>query len=150
VAARIRRPKAHAKLLERLCEGSGNPFNHFYEVLVFSAALGFARDQRIPFEDSDEPIRWEQFEVIDGATPLVDMLAVAAISEEREILSAEREETRFKLFEEYANGGLAAIAAAIEAQPAKTAREVVLDLVLSEQKTKPADLDFASIVESLD
>lgn len=150
MAARIRRPKAHAKLLERLCEGSGKPFNHFYEVLVFSAALGFARGRRVPFEESDEPIRWEQFEVIDGAVPLVDMLAVAAITDDREILSAEREEMRLQVFEEYANGGLETIAAAIEAQSAKPTREVVLDLVLAEQKSKSADLDFDSIVESLD
>jgi dnd system-associated protein 4 len=150
VAARVRRPKAYAELLDRLCEGSGNPFNHLYEALVFTAALGFARDQRTPFEESDEPIRWEQFAVIDGFAPFVDMLAVAAVSDDREILSGESEEMRLQLFEEYANGGLAVIAAAIEASPAKTAREVVLDLVLAEQELKPADLDFASIAESLD
>jgi dnd system-associated protein 4 len=150
MAVRIRRPKAHAELLERLCEGSGNPFNHFYEALVFASAVGFTRNQRKPFDDSDEPIRWEQFMVIDGAAALVDMLAVAAVEDQREILSGEAEETRFRVFEEYANGGLEVIAAAVEASPAKTTREVVLDLVLAEQQSKAADLDFESIVESLD
>lgn len=150
MAARIRRPKAHAELLERLCEGSGNPFNHLYEALVFSAALGFARGERKPFDETDEPIRWEQFTVIDGVTALVDMLAVAVVSGEPEILATAAEEQRIQVFEEYSNGGLDVIAGAIEASPAKTSREVILDLVLSEQESKSADLDFDSIVESLD
>jgi dnd system-associated protein 4 len=150
MAVRIRRPKEHAGLLEKLCEGSGNPFNHFYEALIFCAALGFARDARVAFEESDEPVRWEQFAAVDGATELVDMLAVAGAAEEREILGEASSAERFRIFEEYANGGLGTIAAAIDASPAKTTREVVLDLALMEQEESAPDLDFASIVDSLD
>lgn len=148
MAVRIRRSSAHKDLLEKLCAGSGNPFNHLYEALVFSAALGFARGVRDPFVEADEPIRWEQFIGIDGAEELVDMLAAAAV-EDREILSDEEAEQRYLIFEEYANGGLGLIAKAIEASPAKTTREVVLDLVLSEQKTDASAIDFESIADGL-
>jgi dnd system-associated protein 4 len=149
VAVRIRRPKAHHELLEKLLEGSGNPFNHLYEALVFCAALGYSRGAREPFEESDEPVRWEQFMAIDGAEDLVDMLAVAAV-EDRDVLAEKSASERYRIFEEYANGGLSVIAAAIDASPAKTSREVILDLVLGEQDSPPSELDFEAIVEGLD
>jgi dnd system-associated protein 4 len=149
VAIRIRRPKAHAELLDKLCEGSGNPFNHLYEALLFAASLGFARGAREPFEEADEPVRWEQFMNIDGSEELVDMLAAAA-TEDKEVMSEASAEQRYALLEEYANGGLGVIASALESSPAKTTREVVLDLVLAEQQAPPSDLDFESIVEGLD
>jgi dnd system-associated protein 4 len=149
MAIRIRRPKAHAELLDKLCEGAGNPFTHLYEALLFAASLGFARETREPFQESDEPVRWEQFMNIDGSEELVDMLAAAA-SEDKEVMSEASAEQRYSIFEEYANGGLSVISRALEASPAKTTREVVLDLVLSEQQAPPSDLDFESLVEGLD
>jgi dnd system-associated protein 4 len=149
VAVRIRRPSEHAELLERLTEGSGNPFATYYEVLAFSAALGYARGTRVPFEKSDESIRWELFSGIGGANELVLMLAAAEV-DDREVMGAEAENERFRIFEEYANGGLHELSKAHDAHPEKTAREVVLDLVISEQKQPEADLDFNSIVEGLD
>lgn len=149
MAVRIRRPSEHAELLERLTEVPGNPFGTYYEVLAFCAALGYARGARVPFEKSDESIRWELFAGIDGANELVLMLAAAEVKD-REVMGNEAETERFRIFEEYANGGLIELSKAHDAQPEKTAREVVLDLVISEQKHRPADLDFDSIVKGLD
>jgi dnd system-associated protein 4 len=148
MAVRIRRAKAHRDLLERLCEGAGNPFNHYYEALVFCAALGFARGAREPVTDSDEPIRWEQFVGIDGAQELVSMLAAATV-DDADILSDASEERCYEIFEEYANGGLSIIAKAIEASPAKMTRDVVLDLVLDEEEPDVSELDFDSIAKDL-
>jgi dnd system-associated protein 4 len=148
MAVRIRRPSAHKVLLDKLCEDAGNPFNHYYEVLVFSAALGFVHGVRGPFTKTDETVRWEAFQRIDGAAELVDMLAAAAV-EERDVLADEQAEQRYRIFEEYANGGLEVIAKAIAASPAKRTREVVLDLVLSEQAPAEPELDFDSLAETL-
>src|SRR4051794_23599153 len=123
MAPRIRRPKDKAELLERLVADGGNPFSYLYEVLTFSAALGYSRDRRRPFDKADEPIRWEQFQShIDGADALVDMLA-AASTDAADILGDKREEERFRVFEEYANGGLEVLAEELEASPAKSTRE---------------------------
>lgn len=149
MAVRVRRPKEHAELLERLVEDAGNPFMHLYEALVFCAALGYARGARAAFEKADGQIRWEQFSGIDGAGELVLMLAAAEV-EDREIVGAEGEAERVRVFEEYANGGLGELAKALDAQPAKTSREVVLDLVIGEQQQGEADIDFDSIVAGLD
>lgn len=149
MAVRIRRPSEHAELLERLTEESDNPFATFYEVLTFCAALGYARGARVAFEKSDESIRWELFAGIDGADELVLTLAAAEV-DDREVLGEKAESERFRIFEEYANGGLLELSEALEAHPEKTAREVVLDLVIAEQARREADLDFDSIVEGLD
>ncbi len=149
MAVRIRRPSQHGDLLELLIKGSGNPFASYYEVLIFCAALGYAREARVPFDKSDEPIRWEHFGEVEGAKELVLMLAAAEV-EDREVLGEMAESERFRIFEEYANGGLLELSKAQEAQPGKTAREVVLDLVVAEQEQREADLDFNSIVESFD
>src|SRR3954466_12334515 len=119
MAIRIRRPAQHSELLEKLTEGSGNPFGTYYEVLTFCAALGYARGAREPFEDSAESIRWELFGSIDGAEELVLMLSAAEV-DEREILAAGAAEERFRIFEEYANGGLSELANELAAKPAKT------------------------------
>lgn len=149
MAVRIRRPSEHAELLERLTEAPGNPFASYYEVLIFCAGLGNARGARVPFEATDESIRWELFAGVDGADEFVLMLAAAEV-DGRDVLAQEAESERFRIFEEYANGGLLELSKALEADPGKTAREVVLDLVIAEQEEREADLDFGAIVEGLD
>lgn len=146
MAIRIRRPREHRELLERLCEGGGKPFNHLYEAILFSAALGYAQGARRPFSETDEPIRWELFSNVDGAEELVNMIA-AASADDAEILSDAAEQRRYEMFEEYANGGLNTIAKALAGNPAKLTREVVLDLVLAEQEPESVSIDFESIAK---
>jgi dnd system-associated protein 4 len=148
MAVRIRRPAAHKDLLEQLCGDSGNPFNHYYEALLYGAALGYARGAREPFEQADEPIRWDTFLSIEGAAELVDMLASTTV-DDRTILSEEGAEQRIAIFEEYANGGLGVIQRAIDASPAKMTRAVILDLALGEQESSAPEVDFDALARGL-
>ena len=148
MAVRIRRPAAHKALLEQLCGDSGNPFNHYYEALLFCAALGYARGAREPFDQADEPIRWDTFLSIEGASELVDMLAGTTI-DDRTILSEGGAEQRIAIFEEYANGGLGEVQQAVDASPAKMTRAVILDLVLGEQESSAPDVDFDALAREL-
>ena len=149
MASRVRRPSIHEEILERITSEGGNPFHNFYEALTFCAALGYVRERRETFEKSGEPIRWELFENnIDGADVLVSMLAGSA-TDEIEILGDEREDERMTIFEEYACGGLSVLKQALDSNPAKTTREVVLDLVLSQEEASHRSPDFGSIAEEL-
>jgi dnd system-associated protein 4 len=148
MAVRIRRPAGHKELLERLCGDSGNPFNHYYEALLFSAALGYAHGAREPFEQADEPIRWDTFLSLEGAAELVDMLAGTTV-DDKTILSEEGAEQRIAIFEEYANGGLGVVQRAIDASPAKMTRAVILDLVLGEQESSAPEVDFDALAREL-
>lgn len=148
MAVRIRRPAAHKGLLEQLCGDAGNPFNHYYEALLYSAALGYARGAREPFEQADESIRWDTFLSIEGAAELVDMLAGTTI-DDKTILAEEGAEQRIAIFEEYANGGLDVVQRAIDASPAKMTRAVILDLVLGEQESSVPEVDFDALARGL-
>lgn len=148
MAIRIKRAAKHRKLLELLTEENG-PFEHFYEVLSFCAPLGFARDRREPIGKADEPIRWEQFTANNPQADLLVLLLASGSTDDSEILSNENEAERFQIFEEYANGGLYELTSEIERHPAKPVREVVLDLVLDQERTDSADLDLGGIVEGL-
>lgn len=148
MAIRVRRPKDKDELLDQLVDGDGNAFQARYEALTFCAALGYARGKRLPFEESGERIRWEQFQAV-GAGGLTSMLAVAT-SEDREVLAPERLEERIAVFEEYANGGLEVLQSELDKRPKMTPREVVLQLVLDEQgEVTEADLPLGKIAEGL-
>lgn len=136
MAIRVRRPEDKDELLDRIVDGDGNAFNARYEALTFCAALGYSREKRIPFTNTGESIRWEQFQSV-GAGALSAMLAVAS-SDDAEIVAPERIEERIRVFEEYANGGLEVLSNELDMRPKMTPREVVLQLVLDAQQ---ADVD---------
>lgn len=148
MAIRVRRPKDKDELLDRIVDGDGNAFGARYEALTFCAALGYARESRIPFTDAGESIRWEQFHSVGGGA-LSSMLAVAS-SDDPEIVAPERIEDRIRVFEEYANGGLEELAGEIEKRPKMTPREVVLQLVLDAQQNDDDEkLPLDDIAEGL-
>jgi dnd system-associated protein 4 len=101
---RVRRPSDKQDVLDELCDDG--PFEARRDVLVFAAALGFSRGRRVPFESSDEPIRWDTMSNRRGTEILVNMLSAATAAEDPQVLEDERFEERIQVFEEYANGGL--------------------------------------------
>ncbi len=145
MAGRVRRPRDKENLLKRLLDG--NPFQTYREALVFAAALGFARERREPFTDSEEPIRWELFREVD-ADALAAMIA-AITSDEVGILSPDRIDEQITALEEYANGGLSELQELLDNHPEQRPPEVILDLILAEEGVegpKP-ELDLGSIAE---
>jgi dnd system-associated protein 4 len=87
------------------------PFQTYVEVLVFAAALGFRYHRKTPLGEicrkEPDPIPRENFREHEKT---IDLLAVVD-SQDPKILSKteECEERRIRIFEEYANAGLAII-----------------------------------------
>lgn len=102
--SRIRRPVDKEETIQAIIDDQ--PFATMAAALLFSAAVGYASERRVAFDKGHE-LLWEPF-ANAGAGPFLDMLA-AAVSDDKEILSTERENERVQLFEEYANGGLEVI-----------------------------------------
>ena len=145
MAGRVRRPSDKEKLLQRLL--NGNPFQTLREAIVFAAALGFARGRREPFNESEEPIRWDLFQDV-GADSLAAMVAASG-TDEIGILSPDRIDEQITAFEEYANGGLSELDVLLDSQPERLPPDVILDLVLAEEGLEGPrpELDLDSIAE---
>lgn len=127
---RVRRPRSKSALLDRLTESDGaklSPFDTYREVIVFCAALGCWRNRRVPFDESDEPIRWEAMVALRGTEAFVNMLAVTQ-TDDPTILSENRFDDRIIIFEEYANGGLEILGELIDKTPQPLV-DIVRDLV---------------------
>jgi dnd system-associated protein 4 len=110
--ARIKIAMDKAELVKELTakslEETTKPFQTYADVLVFAAALGAKRDQRSPFNDfskkDPEPISYEVFRKYDK---VIKLLSVVATKSPRVLAdNDEAEESRIKIFEEYANAGL--------------------------------------------
>lgn len=110
--ARVKIAKDKAELVKSLrAEGTDDttkPFQTYAEVLVFAAALGAKRDRREPFGEfskkDPDPIPYDVFRKYDK---VVKLLAVAATKNPRILAdNEEAEDSRIKIFEEYANAGL--------------------------------------------
>lgn len=123
---RVRRPQAHEALLIELREEA--LFPTFRDILLFAAALGAQAGRRVPFTEAGEPIRYDTLREPQFADALVSMIAATELPDDPEIMDGSRLGERVRIFEEYANGGLARIQEQINAgnQPAAT---VVLALV---------------------
>jgi len=109
---RVKIAKDKAELVKSLRADSADdttkPFQTYAEVLVFAAALGAKRDRREPFAEfskrDPDPIPYDVFRKYDK---VVKLLAVVATKNPRVLAdSEEAEESRIKIFEEYANAGL--------------------------------------------
>lgn len=108
---RIRIAKDKVQLVKELSvqEGGKGFFRHMVDILAFSAALGYARNNRSPLNEPakvPDPIRHSVFQT-HGYDTIINLLAVSD-SEDPGILANrdDMEDKRAAIFEEYANGGL--------------------------------------------
>lgn len=108
---RIRMAKDKVDLVRHLTasENENGPFRHLVDVLSFAAALGYAREIRIPLTEpakSPDPIRQSVFQS-HGYDTVLNLLAAAHTSDPAVLANNdEMEDVRATVFEEYANGGL--------------------------------------------
>ncbi|WP_114423088.1 DNA phosphorothioation-associated protein 4 [Nocardioides houyundeii] len=123
---RARRPQQHeALMLELQSEGK---FPTYRDILLFAAAVGYRQDRRVPFAAaSGDPIRSDVLMAPGFSDTLINMIA-ANVVDDPEVMDDARMDERFKIFEEYANGGLEFIQEQVNVrhQPAAL---VVIDLV---------------------
>lgn len=139
---RARRPQQHeALMLELQTEGK---FPTYRDILLFAAAVGFRQDRRVPFTaSSGDPIRSDVLMAPGFSDTLINMIA-ANVVDDPEIMDDTRMDERFKIFEEYANGGLEYIQEQVNVrhQPAAL---VVIDLVTEtfadDAGAKPVSVD---------
>ncbi len=100
---RVRRPKEHDDFLHQLIK-KDKIFSSYKNALVFSASVGYRFSQRIPFEESSEPIRISIFDT-DTDRPFMYALALAD-SKDIDLMKEDKFLEVVKIFEEYANAGL--------------------------------------------
>ena len=139
---RARRPQQHeALMLELQSEGK---FPTYRDILLFAAAVGYRQDRRVPFAAaSGDPIRSDVLMAPGFSDTLINMIA-ANVVDDPEIMDDTRMDERFKIFEEYANGGLEYIQEQVNVrhQPAAL---VVIDLVTEtfadDSGAKPVSVD---------
>lgn len=103
---RIKRPKDHEELMDKLINKDSGIFNTYKDAMMFAACLGYHHNKRVPFPTSAEAIL---FSVFSGAfdEALWNMLAIS-VTDDLDILVSSEEgyDRRLTIFEEYANGGL--------------------------------------------
>jgi dnd system-associated protein 4 len=110
---RIKVAKDKAELVQKLLDikGSTGTFQTYADIVVFAATVGAKYRRRIPFKEisnnEPSPISLDVF-ISRGYDSVIKLIAVTE-TQDIKILSTENpqaEETRVKIFEEYANGGL--------------------------------------------
>ena len=128
-------------MLELQTEGK---FPTYRDILLFAAAVGFRQDRRVPFTaSSGDPIRSDVLMAPGFSDTLINMIA-AIVVDDPEIMDDTHMDERFKIFEEYANGGLEYIQEQVNVrhQPAAL---VVIDLVTEtfadDSGAKPVSVD---------
>lgn len=110
--SRVRRPKHFEKMLADMCQDpERRVFAAYKDALIFAACLGYAREKRVPFEGTSERVHLEAF-TGPHDLDLVNVLALAETGDTR-ILSPERDEEKYLIFEEYACGGLEILKSAV-------------------------------------
>lgn len=125
---RVRRPQQHETLMVELQSDAGFPT--YRDVLLFTAAVGFRNERRVPLgATGGDPIRYEATMITPAfSEALISMIAANVVTDDPEIMDDTRLEERVRIFEEYANGGLEFIQEQVNVrhQPAEL---VVADLV---------------------
>lgn len=110
--ARVKIAKDKAELVKSLkaadADDTTKPFQSYIDVLVFAAALGAKRNHREPLGEfsrkEPDPIPYDVYKKYDK---VINLLAVVATKNPRVLAdSEEAQESRIKIFEEYANAGL--------------------------------------------
>ncbi len=149
---RIKVAKDKAKLVKALSareKGSTGPFQTFYEVLAFAAALGIQKGRFVPFEEKDasreiDPIRQEQF-ASKGYDRIIDLISLVHERNPKNLVdNAEYEAKRISIFEAYANGGLEILEDIV--QGSSDVSQQILLLITSAKNqsvTKEDDLDLS-------
>ncbi|MBC6456610.1 DNA phosphorothioation-associated protein 4 [Actinomadura sp. HBU206391] len=125
---RVRRPLEHEDLIGRLTTKEGGPFTNYWQVLAFAAALGWSRGRREQFEKHGESIRYGLFNSSATISALIDSMGVLAHPNDAGILAEDRLPERIKVFEEYANGGLAIIQGELNSGAHVRPMDVILNL----------------------
>ncbi|GGL03200.1 DNA phosphorothioation-associated protein 4 [Streptomyces flaveus] len=143
---RVRRPKDKELLIQQLLVENDGIFSSMAEVLLFAAALGWSRgnDGKVPLDKYGEPIRFDVFKKMPTADAFIEALAVMVSPGDTEILSDSRALDRIRIFEEYANGGLAILQGELNTSRSPVA-EILIDLV---RDACVADRDRTSKVPS--
>lgn len=120
-------------------------FPTYRDILLFAAAVGFRQQRRVPFTTaSGDPIRSDVLMAPGFSDTLINMIAANVVTDDPEIMDDTRMDERFKIFEEYANGGLEYIQDQVNVrhQPAAL---VVIDLVTEafadDSGAKPVSVD---------
>jgi len=141
---RIRRPEDKEELLEALTNrGEGGVFLSYKDALVFAAALGYRYNKSVPFEKSSEAIDWSIFKDL-RQNAFINMLA---LNEEKDlaILGGAEFDTRMKIFEYYANGGLEIIQEKVS-NSTRPLIYLLMDLVDETKDDKIKDIDIRKIL----
>jgi dnd system-associated protein 4 len=138
---RIAYAKDKTEIIGRLKAGdeSTGPFVLIADVLVFAAAFGVKRKQRIRLSDTEEPIRQSVFDR-QGYDTMMNLIALHADSRPDSLAdSDEAIEARARAFEEYANGGLAILQE--ELRGALDVLETLVLLINGEREKRTAGTD---------
>lgn len=110
-------------------ESSEGVFQDTRELAVFAAGLGYRHKQRFAVREAAREIKLSAIERIPlGGTDIVEALSVAH-AENVSVLAPDKALERATIFEEFMNGGLERIAAAIGDEPALRA---IVKIVRSE------------------
>ena len=134
----IRRPKQFEDMLKKLCQEENRIFLTYKDALVFSACLGFSRNQRQAFEKTSEPVGLHIFKG-DYDAAILNCIGLS-VTGDPHIMGSEREAERIRLFEEFACAGLQIIEEEIY-KGAGTWDQLLLSLVASQAKPETSVLD---------
>lgn len=126
---RFRRPAEHEQLLNTLCGRTG-PFSAMYEAMMFAAAVGRTKGERVSFEKHGEPINLSRLDNRLFGDVLVDLLAAADCPDDPKVLSDDRLKERILIFEEYAHRGLNFIQGEINTSGGGDLTELISGLVM--------------------
>ena len=142
---RIKVAKDKAKLVQKLLDtqGTTGAFQTYADVIAFAASLGAKHQKRIPLKEASSsepaPVSLEVF-ISRGYDWVIKLIAVTE-TQNLKILSTtdpKAEEERVKIFEEYANGGLAKLRDELRGAVDYTER---LLLILSAERFQDESLD---------
>lgn len=134
----IRRPKQFEDMLKKLCQEENRIFLTYKDALVFSACLGFSRNQRQTFEKTSEPVGLHIFKG-DYDAAIFNCIGLS-VTGDPHIMGSEREAERIRIFEEFACAGLQIIEEEIY-KGAGTWDQLLLSLVASQAKPETSVLD---------
>jgi dnd system-associated protein 4 len=113
----VHRSKAYENTLQALGGANAKLFPTLRDALSFAAALGYRERRRLEFDEraGREDI---QSQIYNG-NEAVDLIFAIGLAEAKsaEILKPDNEKECIKIFEEYANGGLALLTEWIERYP---------------------------------
>lgn len=114
---RIQRSIEHESVIEKLMKSDPPVFKEIWRVMLFAALLGYRNKKRVSLGKFDSG-KGIDARIFDNSPVWPGILHLLALVNDPEphALSAESEDTRVQLFEEYANGGLQILNETLEAK----------------------------------